>query len=444
MSYFRSGPSSMSVRATPSYGAASIYGGAGGYGARISSSSSSSLRSMPPGGGGGIKASSAFTQRSSMGGGGAGAAASFQAGGMGMGGGHTMGNEKGQMQNLNERLASYLDKVRSLEEANAKLEAQIREALERSGPEMRDYSKYNAILDDLRKQVFDMTLDNSRLVLQIDNARLAADDFRVKFESELGIRQSVEGDIAGLKRVIDDTNMGRMNIESEIESVREELAFLQKNHDNEVSDLMRQISHSGVQVDVDAPKGQDLSQVMEDIRANYEKMAVKNAEDLKMWHENQMSEVQVQVSQNTEALQGAQVEKNDLRRQIQTLEIELASQQSLKASLDDTLRNTELRTNMEMEKYNDIIRQLEAELTNLRMKVTQQGQEYDALLNMKLRLEAEISTYRRLLEGESTAPYQPSHPSQPQQPPSQPKQPKTKFNLNDALEELKDGLVEED
>lgn len=43
----------------------------------------------------------------------------------------------------------------------------------------------------------------------------------------------------------------------------------------------------------------------------------------------QISDVQVQVSQNTEALQGAQMEIGDLTRQIQTLEIELASQQSL-------------------------------------------------------------------------------------------------------------------
>jgi len=44
---------------------------------------------------------------------------------------------------------------------------------------------------------------------------------------------------------------------------------------------------------------------------------------------HQISEVQVQVSQNTEALQGAQMEISDLSRQLQTLEIELASQQSL-------------------------------------------------------------------------------------------------------------------
>lgn len=303
------------------------------------------------------------------------------------------------MQNLNDRLANYLETVRNLEKANAELERKIREALEKGGPDMRDYSKYEPIIEDLRKQIFDKIVENASFVLQIDNARLAADDFKVKYDNEMAIRQSVEADIAGLKKVIDDTNMTRMNIESEIEAVKEELLFLKKNHENEVMELRNQISQSGVQVDVDAPKGQDLSQIMEDMRANYEKMAVKNAEDLKRWHENQIADVQVQVSQNTEALQGAQMEMSDLSRQIQTLEIELASQQSLKASLEDTLRNTELRNNMEIEKYNNIIVRLEEELTNLRANIQQQTQDYEALLNMKMKLEAEISTYKTLLDG---------------------------------------------
>jgi len=303
------------------------------------------------------------------------------------------------MQNLNDRLANYLETVRNLEKANKELEMKIMQALEKGGPDMRDYSKYEPIIEDLRRQIFDKITENARFVLQIDNARLAADDFKVKYENEKAIRQSVEVDIAGLKKVIDDTNMTRMNIESEIEAVKEELAFLKRNHENEVMELRNQISQSGVQVDVDAPKGQDLSQIMEEMRNNYEKIAVKNAEDLKRWHENQIADVQVQVSQNTEALQGAQVEKGDLARQIQTLEIELASQQSLKASLEDTLRNTELRNNMEMEKYNDIIMRLEEELTNLRANIQQQTQDYQALLNMKMKLEAEIATYKSLLDG---------------------------------------------
>lgn len=140
-----------------------------------------------------------------------------------------------------------------------------------------------------------------------------------RFDNELAIRQSVEADIAGLKKVLDDTNLTRMNIESEIEAVREELAYLKKNHENvsskrktqpaqeiashvsctftslflwllqDVMELRNQVSRSGVQVDVDAPKGQDLSQIIEDVRANYEKIAVKNASDLKRWHENQVA-----------------------------------------------------------------------------------------------------------------------------------------------------------
>ncbi|KAM9814186.1 keratin, type I cytoskeletal 18-like [Neosynchiropus ocellatus] len=376
--------------------AASIYGGAGGQGARISSVSASSLRSGAPL----LTSKSAFKVSSGMGGG---VNAGFGASKSGSGSsGAILGNEKGAMQNLNDRLANYLETVRNLEHANKNLEMKIMEALEKGGPDMKDYKKYDPIIEDLRQQIFDKIQENARFVLQIDNARLAADDFKVKFDNEMAIRQSVEADIAGLKRVIDETNMSRMNIESEIEAVREELVFIRKNHENEVMELRNQVSHSGVQVDVDAPKGQDLSQIMEDMRGNYEKIAMKNAEELKRWHESQTAEVQAQVSQNTEALQGAQIEKGDLSRQIQTLEIELASQQSLKASLEDTLRNTEFRNNMEMEKYNAIIMRLEEELTNLRANIQQQTQEYEALLNLKVKLEAEIATYKNLLDGGDT------------------------------------------
>lgn len=54
---------------------------------------------------------------------------------------------------------------------------------------------------------------------------------------------------------------------------------------------------------------------------------------------------------------------------------------------------------MEMEKNNALIVHLEEELTNLRANIQNQTQDYEALLNMKMKLEAEISTYKVLLDG---------------------------------------------
>lgn len=39
-----------------------------------------------------------------------------------------------------------------------------------------------------------------------------------------------------------------------------------------------------------------MSQVMDEMRANYEKMALKNVEELKMWHENQVQKIMAQIS----------------------------------------------------------------------------------------------------------------------------------------------------
>lgn len=139
------------TRSTPQYRAASIHGGAGGHGSRISSTPSSFLRSSAPL----TSSSAAFNLSSGMGGsrgaGFGGAGASVAAGGSS--GSGILGNEKGAMQNLNDRLANYLETVRNLEQANKELEVKIMEALEKGGPDMRDYSKYEPIVDDLRKQV---------------------------------------------------------------------------------------------------------------------------------------------------------------------------------------------------------------------------------------------------------------------------------------------------
>ena len=70
-------------------------------------------------------------------------------------GGLLSGNEKITMQNLNDRLASYLDKVHALEEANGDLEVKIRDWYQKQSPSSpeRDYSPYFKTIEELRDKV---------------------------------------------------------------------------------------------------------------------------------------------------------------------------------------------------------------------------------------------------------------------------------------------------
>nr|AAI48205.1 Keratin 42 [Mus musculus] len=349
------------------------------------------------------------------------------------------GSEKETMQNLNDRLATYLDRVRALEEANADLEVKIREWYKKQGPgPARDYSPYFKTIEDLRNKILAATIDNSSIVLQIDNARLAADDFRTKYETELNLRMSVEADINGLRRVLDELTLARADLEMQIESLKEELAYLRKNHEEEMNALRGQVG-GDVNVEMDAAPGVDLSRILNEMRDQYEKMAEKNRKDAEEWFFTKTEELNREVATNTEALQSSRTEITELRRSVQNLEIELQSQLSMKASLENSLAETEARYGAQLAQLQGLISSVEQQLCELRCDMERQNHEYQVLLDVKTRLEQEIATYRRLLEGEDAhlaTQYSSSLASQPSR-----EGMVTSRQVRTIVEEVQDGKV---
>ncbi|XP_039943140.1 keratin, type I cytoskeletal 15-like [Hirundo rustica] len=398
-----------SVRAGGTYRAPSIHGGSGGRGVSISSaryvSSAGGGYGFGGGYGGGFGGGAACGFGGGSGfGGGAGFGGGFDLGG-GFGGGDGLlsGNEKITMQNLNDRLASYLDKVRALEEANSDLEVKIRDWYQKQAPTSpaRDYSNYYKIIEDLRDKILAATIDNSRVILEIDNARLAADDFRLKYENELYLRQSVESDINGLRRVLDELTLSRADLEMQIETLKEELAYMKKNHEEEMKEYSNQLSGT-VNVEMDAAPGIDLTRVLAEMREQYEALAEKNRKDAEAWFFTQTDELNREVATHTQQIQTSKSEITELRRTLQGLEIELQSQLSMKAGLEANLRDTEGRYCAQLAQIQALITSVEEQLSELRCDMERQNQEYKMLMDIKSRLEQEIATYRQLLEGQDS------------------------------------------
>ncbi|XP_053554586.1 keratin, type I cytoskeletal 12 [Bombina bombina] len=312
------------------------------------------------------------------------------------------GGEKETMQNLNDRLASYLDKVRALEVANSELEKKIREWYEQqkanNNNQGRDFTKYYQIIEDLKNKIIFSTTDNARVVLQIDNAKLAADDFRMKYENELSLRQGVENDINGLRRVLDELTLSRSDLELQLESLTEELAFLKKNHLEEMNALKGTTGQ--VSVEMDAAPGVDLTKILNDMRSEYESLAEKNRKEAEEWFLKKSSELKKEINNGVQEVQSSRSEVSDLKRTLQSLEIELQAQISMKNSLESTLAETEGRYCVQLNQLQLQVGSIEEQLQQVRSDMERQRIEYQRLLDIKTRLEMEIETYRRLLDGE--------------------------------------------
>ncbi|KAJ6660660.1 hypothetical protein lerEdw1_017657 [Lerista edwardsae] len=363
-------------------------------------------------------------------------------------------NQQGTMQNLNDRLAAYLDRVRSLEECNSQLEKNIREIYaKRASATGPDLSSYFNTVADLRSKIEQETLRNSGLLLQIDNAKLAADDFKVKLESEVAMRLSVEGDLSGLRRVLEELNASRTSLQAHVDTLQEELADLKRNHKEEVASLQGRLGGT-VNVEVDSMPGIDLQKILTEIRDQYEDVMEKNRQEAEALHKAQVGDslaeqvdavgqvpeekraicqhycdaINQEVAISTEALQAAQLKITELKRLAQALEIELQSLRSMKAALESTLAETESRYGVELSRLHDLVATKEAELLQLRSDAQHQAEDYKRLMDVKIRLEKEIATYRHLLEGSEAEP-----PPTPE--------PTASRRVKTLIEELVDGKV---
>ncbi|XP_077635334.1 keratin, type I cytoskeletal 20 [Crocuta crocuta] len=353
-------------------------------------------------------------------------------------GGHKFaGNEKMAMQNLNDRLASYLEKVHSLEQSNAKLELLIKQWYEKNTSSIRDDHAYYQQIEELQNQIKNVQWQNARCVLQIDNAKLAAEDFRLKYESEREIRLNVESDIQGLNKVSADLSLSRTDLEIQVKELTKDLDLLKKEHQEEVDSLRRHLGNT-VSVELDTAPALDLGTHMNEMRQKYEVILQENLQKAKEQFETQTQLLQQQVTVSTQEIKDAEAQVKELRHTYRNLEIELQSHLNMKESLEHTLEETRARYASQLATIQELLNSLEVQLTQILTDTERQNKEYNILFDIKTRLEQEIATYRRLLEGEEgenvkTTEYQLNTPEE--------KDVKKKKKIRTIVEEVVDGKV---
>ncbi|XP_026541820.1 keratin, type I cytoskeletal 23-like [Notechis scutatus] len=280
------------------------------------------------------------------------------------------GNEKRTMQELNDRLASYLEKVRSLEEANTQLEGCIREwHQKRSHGTQRDFKDYEHNISDMHERIETGRVTNAGLVLQIDNAKMATEDFRLN----------------SLGKPLCFTEMGQY------------IPGSMRRKNMETHGTPKDFK---VNVKVNKTPQEDLSKILAGIRADYEAIIEKNRRSLDSWFQQQIGNESSEGQHNHEELQNSQKEICELNRTLQTLEIDFQTELNKKFALENNMAETKARYTFQLQSIQNLIKKCEEELSKFRHDIKCQNNQYKVLFGIKTRLEREISTYRQLLDGD--------------------------------------------
>uniref|UniRef100_A0A8C8CGL0 IF rod domain-containing protein n=1 Tax=Oncorhynchus tshawytscha TaxID=74940 RepID=A0A8C8CGL0_ONCTS len=310
--------------------------------------------------------------------------------------------ERAQLQDLNDRFAGFIERVRELEQQNRALEAELMMLRQRHGEPSRLAALYEQEARALRAAVDEARGEQQAALGQRERLEQALSALQARYEEVVVAREDAEGRLLDARCGADQTALARAELEKRVETLLDEVAFLKKLHEREVVELQAQ-AQLGAQVAVEMEAATpDLSGALRDIRAQYERLAAKNMQSAEEWFHGKVGSLTESVAQHSDAVRSSRDEAGEYRRQLKAHLLEIDTCRGLNKSLENQLHIMEDKQSAEISNMQDTIGQLENDLRATKQEMARYLKDYQDLLNVKMALDIEIAAYRKLLEGEES------------------------------------------
>ncbi|XP_058027106.1 keratin, type II cytoskeletal 5-like [Ahaetulla prasina] len=311
-------------------------------------------------------------------------------------------HEKDQMKDLNTQFASFIDKVRSLEQRNKMLVTKWELLQNQKLPMVKKdlsilFENYIANLRKKNDYIFNEKnkLENQQRIMQE-----LIEEYQNKYKEESSRKEHLENEFVLLKQKVDNEFKQQKELELKRELLMENKEFLKYFFMEERAVLHCHPSETAVVLNMDNSRDLDMDILIKNIDCWYQNVAQRSKEEANLFYQNQIEDLQNKKCQCNESLQKTNSEITELNRVIHLMQCKVDAEKKKTAALQIGIGDVEHKGDRAMKDARAKQTDLQNRIQNSKDQLAVILRDYQDLMNTKLALDIEIATYKTMLEGE--------------------------------------------
>ncbi|KAL1022111.1 hypothetical protein UPYG_G00022310 [Umbra pygmaea] len=308
--------------------------------------------------------------------------------------------DKDQILVLNDIFVEFIDKFQKQEQKKKSLETRLKI--------LKQHEDYQGNVDELvqqqsielQHQIDGLARDQLKLEQELARCQDDVKQTRNKYQDELQKKTDLESDFVINKKAVDEGHMAAVELALDLETLMGELDFLRRSYEEELKELESQAQNYTVVMSDPNNRSLNMEEIIQNTKKEYEEMAARKREEAEFWNERKMDNMVQTAGKYEQDAHEVKKELADLVRLIQRLKGELEALNNQRSDLEKDIQDADMAGSGEIEQARETIGKLEEALLRAKKDMALQIKEYQELMNIKLAMDIEIGTYRKLLEGE--------------------------------------------
>ncbi|XP_072261702.1 keratin, type II cytoskeletal 80-like isoform X1 [Pyxicephalus adspersus] len=312
----------------------------------------------------------------------------------------TLSHQDDSEAKLSAALMSFRDKIRYLEKQREILEDRWSMLQVEDTTETDLEPIYLSYISRLLGQVNSVTKKNNQTQRSLLDMMDSVNDVKDKYEDEINQHRDMEYAFVDLKKDVDACSLDKTELEVKHQELKGFIDLLTAVYEQELKEVMEESGDISVQLNMDSGCPLNFESIIQEIKERYKTIAAKSREEAQALSRKKLQQGVLQAGRYETDLENSRSQITQLNSQIQRLRSDFLSIQTQSRNLEQEVSAVKANSSATLNDANAKLVEVQEALHKAKQDVARQLREYQDLMNVKMALDIEIVTYKKLLEGE--------------------------------------------